>query len=121
MAICPECGSEVNSSQDFCRSCGTSVEDVEDIEQARIYLRDKDEAVTCKKISYPSMGGDWLRARMEDHSVRLYPMDRIEYVEASPGMGTAFAEPEPGNVQVKEVDSFDSITQMLGSVRDALS
>jgi hypothetical protein len=48
-------------------------------------------------------------------------MDRIEYVEASPGLGNAFAEAEPGNVQVKEVDSFDSLSQLLGGLRNALS
>lgn len=121
MAICPDCGAEVDSSQDFCRDCGNSVEGIDDIQKARIHLRDADEPISCNKISYPSMGGNWIRAYMEDNSVRLYPMDRIAYVEASPGLGNAFAEAEPGNVQVKEVESFDSLSQMLGSLKDAFS
>ncbi|MFC6615029.1 zinc ribbon domain-containing protein [Halopenitus salinus] len=121
MVVCPDCGNQVDSSQDFCRNCGESVGDVEEVQKARIHLRDAEKSITCNKISYPSMGGNWIRAYMEDNSVRVYPMDRIAYVEASPGLGNAFAEAEPGNVQVKEVDSFDSLSQMLGGLKDALS
>lgn len=121
MALCPECGTEVNDAQEFCRSCGASVSEIEAVQKARIHLRESDEPVACNKISYPSMGGNWIRAYMEDQSIRVYPMDRIEYVEASPGLGNAFAEAEPGNVQVKEVDSFDSLSQLPGGLRNALS
>lgn len=120
MAVCPECGSEVDSGQEYCRECGSSVEAVEDVTEARIHLQGEETPVTCQKVSYPSMGGDWIRAQMKDNTTRIYPMNRIEYVEASPGLGNAFAEPEPGNVQVKEVESFDSISQLLGSVKSAL-
>jgi hypothetical protein len=120
MVICPSCGNEADSSQDFCRDCGENIEDVEEVKQAKIHFRDDKEPISCDKISYPSMGGNWIRAFMDDASVRIYPIDRIEYVEATSGFGKAFAEAEPGNLQVKEVSSFDSLGKALDAVGDIL-
>lgn len=121
MAVCPGCGNKVDTSQEFCRNCGENIKDVEEVKEAKIHFRDNDDPVVCSKITYPSMGGNWIRAFMDDGSVRVYPMDRVEYVEATSGLGKAFAEAEPGNLQVKEVDSFDSLGQALDKVGDFLS
>ena len=114
MALCPECGNEVGETEDFCRNCGADVGDVESTKEARIHLREKEEPVICKSVSYPSMGGNWIRAKMEDGSKRIYPTERLEYIETS-SSGTGEISALPGNAQVKEVESFDALGKLLSS------
>jgi NMD protein affecting ribosome stability and mRNA decay len=115
MVLCPECGTEVEGTEDFCRDCGTDITNVESTEEARIHLREKEDPVICDSVSYPSMGGNWIRAKMDDGSKRIYPIDRIEYIETGAEYGSGSISALPGNAQVKEVDSFDTLGKLISS------
>ncbi|TKX67916.1 MULTISPECIES: zinc ribbon domain-containing protein [Halorubrum] len=87
MATCPDCGNVVDPSKEFCKNCGASIEDVEELESDQIFVHIKNEEkkLTCNSVKY-SQQGTWTKIRMLDGSIRLYPQERIEYVEAPRGL-----------------------------------
>jgi DNA-directed RNA polymerase subunit M/transcription elongation factor TFIIS len=87
MATCPDCGNVVDVSKDFCKNCGASIEDVEELESDKIFvhIENKENKMKCNSVTY-SQQGTWTKIRMMDGTVRLYPQDKIDYIQAPRGL-----------------------------------
>lgn len=120
MAICPECGNNVAQDQDFCRDCGTSVEDVSDVHadsDVRLHLEDKQKPLRVNRVRYNQGGGEWVTVTLKDNSIRIYPREDIEYIEGS-GVGVMGQgiRPVASRHEIKEVNSFSKAAQLLGNL-----
>lgn len=121
MAICPECGNNVAKNQDFCRDCGTSVEEVADAHadtDVRLHLDDKEKPLRVDRVRYHQGGGEWVTVTLKDKSIRIYPREDVEYIEGS-GVGVMGQgiRPVASKHEVKEVNSFSKAAQLLGNLR----
>ena len=120
MVTCPSCGDTVDNSQDFCRNCGESVEEIEQVsgDEIRIHLKDQEVPLKCNRADY-NQQGEWIKAQMKDGSSRLYPRDRIEYIEAPNPLDKLTSlnlNEEIPKLEMKEVSTWSSTARFLNSI-----
>lgn len=120
MAICPDCGNNVATDQEFCRECGTSVEEVADPhsdDDVHLHLKHKDKPLRVNRVRYHQGGGHWVTVTLKDNSIRIYPREDVEYIEGT-GVGVMGQgiRPVADKREVKEVNSFSKAAQVLGSL-----
>jgi len=122
MAICPECGSVIDKSNDFCRECGEEIEQADTgiaggENEVQVKLKGKDSPIKVQRIRYHQGGGEWVTATLKDSTVRIYPRERIEYIQGgSVGVMGQGIRPVASKHEVKEVSGFSKASQILGSL-----
>lgn len=120
MAICSDCGEEVQPDQDFCRSCGAEVQDAtgaKDEGEVQLHLEGADESLRVDRVRYHQGGGHWVTVTLKDGSIRLYDRSDIEYIEGtSVGVMGQGIRPVASKHEVKEVSSFSKAAQLLGNL-----
>jgi hypothetical protein len=122
MAICPECGSTIDKSQDFCRECGEEIDETATglsggDSEVQLKLKNKESPVKVSRIRYHQGGGEWVTATLKDNTVRIYPKERIEFIQGgSVGVMGQGIRPVASKHEVKEVSSFSKAAQLLGGL-----
>ncbi|WP_049982326.1 zinc ribbon domain-containing protein [Halorubrum sp. BV1] len=122
MAICSECGSTINTNQDFCRECGAEITEAggvtaEDDGDVFLHLEGKDTPLRASRIRYHQGGGEWVTVTLKDGAVRIYPQNNVEYIEGgSVGVMGQGIRPVASKHEVKEVNSFSKAAQLLGNL-----
>lgn len=122
MAICPECGNTIKKSQDFCRQCGEEIDEAAaglsgDDDEVQLKLKDKESPIKVSRIRYHQGGGEWVTATLKDSTIRIYPRERIEFIQGgSVGVMGQGIRPVASKHEVKDVNSFSKASQILSGL-----
>lgn len=122
MAICPECGSTIDKSQEFCRQCGEEIDQANagmsgDDKGVQLKLKDKQSPIKVSRIRYHQGGGEWVTATLKDSTVRIYPRERVEYIQGgSVGVMGQGIRPVASKHEVKDVNTFSKASRILGTL-----